>query len=155
MPRVFERTTCSRCGGSGHYSYNPIDGTICFKCRGKTEVLTKRGFAAQQYFTEISSIPAKYLKPGMVVKPADSTWGFGTIEQVGYGITGTRRQNKETGEMESLFEIKTSKCSFGGYSQNSMWRLALGGIEKECRLLIAGGYQATLTKQGKVKKHNR
>lgn len=25
---------CSRCGGSGHYSYNPLDGTVCFKCRG-------------------------------------------------------------------------------------------------------------------------
>lgn len=25
---------CPRCGGSGHYSYNPMDGTICFSCRG-------------------------------------------------------------------------------------------------------------------------
>jgi len=25
---------CPRCGGSGHYSYNPMDGTICFQCRG-------------------------------------------------------------------------------------------------------------------------
>jgi hypothetical protein len=26
---------CSRCGGSGHYSYNPVDGTRCFGCRGR------------------------------------------------------------------------------------------------------------------------
>jgi DnaJ-class molecular chaperone len=25
---------CSRCGGSGNYSYNPLDGTTCFKCNG-------------------------------------------------------------------------------------------------------------------------
>lgn len=25
---------CSRCGGSGHYSSNAIDGTRCFGCRG-------------------------------------------------------------------------------------------------------------------------
>lgn len=26
---------CHRCGGSGHYSYNPLDGTVCFGCRGR------------------------------------------------------------------------------------------------------------------------
>lgn len=25
---------CKRCGGSGHYSYNQIDGTTCLRCRG-------------------------------------------------------------------------------------------------------------------------
>lgn len=25
---------CPRCGGSGHYSFNPMDGTICFQCLG-------------------------------------------------------------------------------------------------------------------------
>lgn len=29
--------TCSRCGGSGHYAYNPIDGTRCFRCGGSGE----------------------------------------------------------------------------------------------------------------------
>lgn len=26
--------TCPRCGGSGHFSYNPIDGTKCYGCNG-------------------------------------------------------------------------------------------------------------------------
>lgn len=26
--------TCGRCGGSGHYSFNQVDGTRCFGCRG-------------------------------------------------------------------------------------------------------------------------
>ena len=25
---------CPRCGGSGHYSYNQLDGTMCYGCRG-------------------------------------------------------------------------------------------------------------------------
>lgn len=25
---------CGRCGGTGHYSYNPIHGTRCFGCSG-------------------------------------------------------------------------------------------------------------------------
>ena len=25
---------CSRCGGSGNYSYNPIHGSTCFQCNG-------------------------------------------------------------------------------------------------------------------------
>jgi hypothetical protein len=26
---------CSRCYGTGHYSFNPVDGTTCFGCRGR------------------------------------------------------------------------------------------------------------------------
>lgn len=33
--------TCSRCGGSGHHSFNQRDGTVCFKCRGLKYTLPK------------------------------------------------------------------------------------------------------------------
>ncbi len=32
---------CSRCDGTGHYSYNQIDGTRCFKCGGRKFTLPK------------------------------------------------------------------------------------------------------------------
>ena len=32
---------CPRCGGTGHYSFNRIDGTRCFKCGGSKYVLPK------------------------------------------------------------------------------------------------------------------
>ncbi|WP_432263036.1 hypothetical protein [Cupriavidus sp. TMH.W2] len=32
---------CERCGGSGHYSFNAIDGTTCFGCRGSGHVAQK------------------------------------------------------------------------------------------------------------------
>ena len=32
--------TCSRCGGSGHSSFNLTRGTVCFGCNGSGSVLT-------------------------------------------------------------------------------------------------------------------
>ena len=32
---------CSRCGGSGHYSYNQRDGSRCFKCNGRGKIAHK------------------------------------------------------------------------------------------------------------------
>lgn len=40
---------CGRCGGSGHYSYNLMYGTVCFGCRGsgkKACKLDKKSFEA-------------------------------------------------------------------------------------------------------------
>lgn len=34
------RYNCPRCGGSGHYSYNSLDGTMCYGCRGTGKVVT-------------------------------------------------------------------------------------------------------------------
>jgi len=31
---LIENNTCSRCNGSGHYSWNQIDGSTCYGCRG-------------------------------------------------------------------------------------------------------------------------
>lgn len=42
----YESDPCTRCGGSGHYSFNQVSGTICFKCRGSGAQLTPRGKAA-------------------------------------------------------------------------------------------------------------
>lgn len=33
--------TCGRCGGSGNYSFNQIDGTRCYGCGGSGQVLPK------------------------------------------------------------------------------------------------------------------
>jgi DnaJ-class molecular chaperone len=32
------KVTCPRCDGTGHYSYNPIYGTVCLKCKGEKYV---------------------------------------------------------------------------------------------------------------------
>lgn len=68
MPRQFllENVTCSRCGGSGHYSYCQMYGTTCFKCAGAGVTLTKRGAAAQAWLN------AQKRKPGAEVKVGET-----------------------------------------------------------------------------------
>lgn len=57
---------CSRCSGSGHYSFNLVNGTTCFKCHGSGQLppkLTNKLYAALEaevisgkldaYFTEV------------------------------------------------------------------------------------------------------
>ena len=41
---------CPRCSGSGHYSYNQMDGTRCYGCNGSgTAILTVRAYSEKEY----------------------------------------------------------------------------------------------------------
>lgn len=42
----FPLVTCTRCGGTGHYSYNAIDGSRCYGCSGEGKVI-RPGAAAK------------------------------------------------------------------------------------------------------------
>ena len=66
-----ETITCSRCLGSGHYSYNAMTGTRCFKCNGKKVVLTKRGSLTNQFVKSIraTEVPVSDLKVEDAIKP--------------------------------------------------------------------------------------
>lgn len=44
------KTPCPRCGATGNYSYNPVDGTRCFKCRGSKYIIQKvRAYTEKEY----------------------------------------------------------------------------------------------------------
>lgn len=42
----YNTVACSRCGGTGNYSYCSMYGTTCFKCRGNKTYLSKAGATA-------------------------------------------------------------------------------------------------------------
>lgn len=43
---------CPRCGGSGHFSYNSLDGTMCYGCRGAKYVINEvRAYTEKEYNT--------------------------------------------------------------------------------------------------------
>lgn len=46
----FETEKCTRCNGTGQFSYNPRDGRTCFKCNGRKVQLTRRGMAARKTY---------------------------------------------------------------------------------------------------------
>ena len=49
-PVVKVRMECPRCGGSGHYSYNQLDGTICYGCNGTGKaVMEVRAYTEKEY----------------------------------------------------------------------------------------------------------
>jgi hypothetical protein len=46
----FPIQTCTRCGGSGEYSYNQRHGSVCYGCNGSGVVHTKRAAAEWNRF---------------------------------------------------------------------------------------------------------
>lgn len=43
---------CSRCGGSGHFLYNSVDGTMCYGCRGSGVMVNEvRAYTEKEYNT--------------------------------------------------------------------------------------------------------
>lgn len=72
----FETEICSRCGGTGEYSYCESHGTKCFKCRGKKVALTKRGATAMQYLEHLQTKEAKDAKVGDTIKVNDLHYSY-------------------------------------------------------------------------------
>lgn len=65
---TFERCTCSRCGGTGKYSWCQQWQDRCFKCNGKGEMLTKVGIFQEKFYKHINSIELIELEDGMTVE---------------------------------------------------------------------------------------
>lgn len=61
---MFEHKACNRCGGSGKYSFNMMDGDRCYGCGGSGFNLTKRGAAARKWLIEKRSVAARDLVVG-------------------------------------------------------------------------------------------
>ena len=86
MARTFETTECSRCGGSGRYSYNSMHGSMCYGCQGAGKVYTKKALAAREIWTAIArpTIPVEDVKPGMKLYVTGmSKRGAAEVETIG------------------------------------------------------------------------
>ena len=58
------KMTCMRCGGSGHYSFNLIRGTVCFGCDGVGQVVVSAAkVKKQKESAEILKEKAKHCVP--------------------------------------------------------------------------------------------
>ncbi len=67
MTTKFDRKICSRCHGSGSYSYNRINGTTCFGCGGSGQQLTKLGKAQAAAYRASLSRPAADIEAGDLI----------------------------------------------------------------------------------------
>lgn len=137
---LFESATCSRCGGSGKFSFNMIHGDMCYGCRGAGEVLTKRGEAAQDYFDAALKQRADEFVVGDLINVGFSKVRFATVLSV-------RDDELNPGRII----IETSRGDVCTWPHRE-YRKGFSAEAKQAIIDAALAYQASLTKAGKPRK---
>jgi hypothetical protein len=148
-PLGFEAKTCSRCGGSGQYSYNQIHGSRCYGCSGDKIQHTKRGKAAKLFYVESLKLMPEDIKVGQRI---DNGCGKYTVaEIVGIEESGAVIIDGVRKPMEFLVFISAQGTRVSvqvGYPV----KLVPQGEEKARLVAAALAYQDTLTATGTPRK---
>lgn len=137
-----ETTTCSRCGGSGNYSYCQRYGTTCFQCGGRKVVLTKRGSAAAAYLERLRSKPAADVAVGDVIRETSITVG-------GEPYDFWARVTERTADGWAYEAVRGKEKGTTQTAPDTMVRVAQTAAQKRETLAQALAYQATLKADGK------
>ncbi|HET9564656.1 MAG TPA: hypothetical protein VFP27_09155, partial [Mycobacterium sp.] len=121
---VYEMKSCSRCGGSGHYSYCQMYGTTCFKCGGRKRTLSAAGskasLAIKAFIAEHFSVPVEKLTPGTFIKVEGVTRKVASVEPSGTTGSSTVNGVTKTYPCWTLNLTKPVKSPFGAYSSMGM-----------------------------------
>ena len=145
----YERETCGRCGGSGRFSYNQIDGDRCYGCSGTGEKLTKRGSVAREYATSIleKRVEDIVLQEGQLAIYRDAMTGERfKVARIEEGAPMGRRGN---GALLRSFDLFTPSGKHVGAISDSI-KLRLTPTEEQVEEVM--NYQESLTKAGKPRK---
>lgn len=149
-PFGFEVAVCSRCSGSGQYSYNQIDGSRCYGCGGSGKKHTKRGKAAKLFYVESLKLMPEDIKVGQRI---DNDCGKYTVaEIVGIEESGAVIIDGVRKPMEFLVFISAQGTRVSvqmGYPV----KLVPQGEEKARLVAAALAYQDTLTATGTPRKN--
>lgn len=150
MATTFESESCSRCGGSGKYSFNHMDGDRCYGCGGTGLKLTARGSAARKLFEDSMEKVVKDLQVGDKVfthigLSSNRVWQtIAAIEEDTLNVG----QNRVT--LRLTRKGKPSK-SYGLFWDSKIFAMRTTE-ERDAKLAEALAYQETLTKAGKPAK---
>lgn len=120
----YDIESCSRCGGSGHYSSCQMYGTTCFKCHGKTTTLTraaaKAAVAVQEFIAAHFSVAVGSLVVGDRIKlPVEGvTRTVVAIERRPRSCSNSKDANGEPVWKDgiTLTFNKPVRSAFGAYS---------------------------------------
>lgn len=140
----FETKPCSRCGGSGRYSWCQMWGDTCFKCSGKGITYTARGSEAIKFFRESRKVLYTDLKIGDRCYWEDgifhkSAWtNITEIQRGDDGLTVTANEYQSIHLSSSCMHLTITRDD--------------GPDLYAERLAAALAYQDTLTKTGKPRK---
>lgn len=154
---TWENKSCSRCGGSGSYSYNAMDGSRCYGCGGTGLQLTKRGAAARAFYRASLLKKLKDIQVGDQYFTNSGSMGMGPmkwhlitkIEQHApcYLVNG-EYDNKRVHKVEYARKGQVV-CSFMGLSMDSELMSVKDQAEIDSKIQAALQYMETLGVNGK------
>ena len=150
----YEKETCGRCGGSGQYSYNQIDGSRCYGCGGSGQRLTKRGAAAKAKADEMLDLRIEDLPEGRKARYSDFLCGrrytFSRVEEKepqSWRIVGEKRIPMRSFDLLAR-QSDGSYKKVAGVGEGIKVRM----IPTEDDIKFLRDYQDNLTKAGKPRK---
>lgn len=147
--RKFETKTCSRCGGSGQYSYCQMYGSTCFKCSGSGKMYTARGLAARAFLIASRTIKAGDVKLGDRIKSSGVTF---TVQSAHTQLrSGTSTRDGVTTVYNHLF-LDGMKNSIGVFPNTDVELILPTVAQRNAQIIAALDYQDTLTVAGKPRK---
>lgn len=71
---LFETDVCSRCHGTGKYSFNLVDLDLCYGCNGTGWKYTKRGAKQYQYYKDAQLVPVLSVEIGQKIEFERGKW---------------------------------------------------------------------------------
>lgn len=150
MATVFETEICSRCGGTGQYSFNG-EHSRCYKCDGKNgcRAYTKRGAAAKAYYEAKLQVPATEIKVGDKIRqmPYIKQLTVATVKV--YMPTGRAWTNGVELPRKEHVRFQNETGLAISVAVDEMVRRLPTVEENEVAIADALAYQETLTKAGK------
>ncbi len=159
MKTRFETEVCSRCDGSGQYSYCQEFGTNCFKCSGAGRVLSKRGSVAKTYLEKLCTKPVSEVKVGDKIVASGITNNgrlyryIATVTEIKPGRSATVTIDSETKTVDYVdLTLESEKYGKSGLSTPVDSTVRFYGPDNNARIHEALVYQSTLTKTGTVRK---
>lgn len=141
-----ETQTCTRCAGSGHFSYCQMYGSICFKCGGLGWTLTKRGKVANEALRRMRSKPASELVAGDVILYEGFTAGSLRVPSKWHTVQKVEPDALNPGMLSIVCEGFRSGCG-----PSTMYRVRQTREQLAATMAAAVAFQSTLTKTGTVR----
>ncbi len=145
-PLRFERTTCTRCSGSGKHSWCEQWQDRCFKCNGKGEQLTRRGAETSRWLSDRLAGTVGDVNVGDRIKVFSDTFTVAAIERnvalgVGRYIDGV-----------CVWLNGDEFTTFDGFTHKYETTQQITFKATDADRTAAAEYQDTLTKAGKPRK---
>lgn len=140
----WEKVDCSRCGGTGSYSFCTQHGSVCFKCGGQKQVLTARGAAAVAWLAEQRKTCVSDLQVGMRVKVSGYSKPL-TIKEISQSGSYCETANGRKYYIDLVF----APITCGYFPESTVEAVPASEEDRVAQVLAAIAYQNTLTKAGK------